>query len=230
MKDIPIIFSAPMVRALLDGSKSMTRRLLYTKREGVANCASASYLIGHPAPRGQLSAEGFPTDIGPEECWTVSPWHKVKCGDRLWVREGWKPHSLYADMRPRDIPKTNVFYLSDPGYSPSNVRGKPSIHMPRWASRLTLIVTGTKVDRLNDISEVDAVREGCKVILPHCFVFDGTRYDQAGLCHSSPITAFSTLWDELHGRGAWEQNPEVVAISFRVIKANIDSPEARVAA
>lgn len=243
-KDIPVIFSAPMVRALLDGSKTQTRRILNCKMPAAPAIDNVlpKNVARHDLPYfdaycGERKTPENPRGMSPNWCWWTRddrqclPTVNVKYapGDRLWVREGWKPHSIYAGMKPRDMPRANVFYLSDQTYEPSGVRGLPSIHMPRWASRLTLIVTGVKVERLDDISHADAIAEGCKVINDHCYVFGGTRYDEAELCHSSPVTAFSCLWSELHGDESWEKNPFVVAVTFRVIKANVDAPEARAA-
>jgi len=112
----------------------------------------------------------------------------------------------------------------------------PSLHMPRWASRLTLIVTATKIERLQDISEEDAIAEGISEIhTQNTFGVPKRMYGvqvdggYAFYC-SSARESFMSLWCDLHGPDARNKNPEVVAISFRVIKANIDAPEARGAA
>lgn len=214
MADYPIIFSAPMVRALLDGRKTMTRRQLYVKTK---NVKTARVLTGHPPPLGKLGPDGFPVDVGPNQCWGLSDWQKVQPGDRLYVREGWKSHSLYVGMKPSEMPQSKVFYLADDAYEPSNVKGLPSIHMPRWASRLTLIVTATKIERLQEISEADAEAEGVEL----SGEIRGARF-----WHASHRAAFRALWSILHGPDAWDANPEVVALSFRVVRANIDSTEA----
>ena len=92
---------------------------------------------------------------------------------------------------------------------------RPSIHMPRWASRLTLIVTATKIERLQKIANADAIAEGCGVSLDHPTP-ERTR-------EPFPVEAFKTLWMKLHGADAWDDNPEVVALTFTVHKANIDA-------
>lgn len=204
MTDIPIIFSAAMIRALLNGHKTMTRRLLYIKRKarnGVV-LGSATFLHDHPPPRGKLGPEGFPTDIAVGEYWTLSPWQRVKPGDRLWVRETWQWSKIAS------IPPLKA----------------------RWASRLTLIVTATKIERLQEISEEDAKAEGVQhrwlksaTCAPrsHYFIDAGNSIEHSG---SSGKEAFERLWDKLHGPGSWDANPEVVAISFETVKANIDAP------
>lgn len=165
MTDIPIIFSAPMVRALLDGRKTMTRRLAWRTR----------------------------VDRMPQ----ASPWQKVRPGDRLWVREAHSPH-LCDD---------GVWYWADGNVADQDsMKPKPSIHMFREHSRLTLTVTATKIERLKNINGIEALAEG---IPP-----------QEGV---APWRVFMRLWNELHGEGAWQLDPEVVALTFSVAGRNIDA-------
>ncbi len=101
---------------------------------------------------------------------------------------------------------------------------KPSIHMPRWASRLTLIVESVKIERLQDISEEDARAEGIEwsdSLDPHgpC---KWRVYGEPSTGTSCPIYSFQSLWKYLHGPDAWDQNPDVVVIGFGVVKSNID--------
>ena len=176
MTDRPIIFSAPMVRALLDGRKTQTRRL----------------------------ASAF-------------AWQRVQPGDRLWVREafntfgGGDPGVLVwaADWRENakargldNIPETEP-------------KWRPSIHMPRSASRLTLTVTDVRRQRLQDITRGDAKAEGVPRLHP---IADDDP--------STPIDAFGDLWDALHGEGAWDANPEVIALTFTVERRKIDLAQA----
>lgn len=198
MSDRPIIFSGPMVRALLAGRKTMTRRL------------------------------------------ASSPLRKAQPGDRLWVRESLKhvasdpvtaePCSLHCYMAniPAGMDSANPYednYLfAEEGDVALKPRSIPSIHMPRWASRLTLAVTGVKVERVQDISDEDAKAEG----IAWCDAFEwwhcDPNRDGAGPGHcSSPANAFLGLWLTLHGEESLAENPEVVAISFRVIKSNIEA-------
>lgn len=182
MSERPIIFSAPMVRAILAGRKTMTRRL------------------------------------------ATSPLRKCEPDDLLWVREAWKPHSIYAGMKPRDVPDTEVFYRADDKYAPSNTPWIPSIHMPRWASRIMLRVTGVKVERLRDITNEDAIAEGIEERLVE--TSEGEKNLWFGIPHvgnQDAIQAFADLWDSLHNPHgycaedaphSWLANPEVVAISF----------------
>lgn len=225
--DRPIIFSAAMVRALLNGSKTQTRRILPIQPkpflvEGGKECEiGLEQLQDEPRPRIRLGRVITTQEV------------RYAPGDRLWVREtvrgkpddaGYDGIEYLADGRRCKIPdaKTpdqddrflDLFYYRNQRAAPV-----PSIHMPRWASRLTLQVTGVKVERLNDISEADAMAEGARPIIDH-----GTG--------SQPYLhriGFEHLWCSIHGETAWIDNPFVVAITFRVIKANIDAPEARAA-
>lgn len=200
-KDIPIIFSGPMVRALLDGRKTMTRRLAW---------------------HGVKASRGFP-----EGMMRASPWQNVKPGYRLWVRENYAPR--YFDGGKHG-------YAADWSESSADVvprpKWTPCIHMPRTASRLTLIVTATKIEPLLDISDDDALAEGCKgwdtigkEIGPARDLGDGWSMQQHGE-YVSPAGEFQILWSKLHPDWDGFSSPELVALSFRAVKANIDAPEA----
>lgn len=218
MPDRPIIFSGPMVRALLDGRKTMTRRIIkprpWSKKDGDTVCigiaASARYTQG--ADSRFYYAFEHPKG-GPLTAYVAR--HAV--GDRLWVREAWAmPHGFdlaSASISIRDLlaskGKVPVYRATD---NPNSYAWRPSIHMPRWASRLTLTVTEVKVERLQDISEDDAEAEG--LARGHA----GGPWGEEGL-----IEDFADLWNSLHGPGAWDANPWVAAIRFTVAKGNIDA-------
>lgn len=217
MTDIPIIFSAAMVRALLDGRKTMTRRLAWREL--------------NTTKKGRIAA-----GLGK----TASPWQRVKAGDRLWVREavkadpdadGWDGVRYLADDAWIGSTATTADeadnFLSLYHYGKKLGAGVPSIHMPRWVSRLTLIVTATKIERLQAISMEDCLAEGIPPIT------DTARWTPPIPKEPNLLAiyggAFCKLWCGLHGDDAWESNPEVVAVSFRIVKANIDAPEAMAA-
>lgn len=164
-------------------------------------------------------------------------------GDRLWVREGFAlmPKTAYA--LPKTIspdPDMAAYYRSD--FDRSGKPGwKPSIHMPRWASRITLDVTDVKVERLHDISEDDAIYEGIELQFytgsdPQYFgssgykdyrlLKDGTPHPHAVVPFRSPIRSYQSLWERINGEGSWEANPFVVAPVFTVRKENIDARRA----
>lgn len=222
MTDRPIIFSGPMVRALLERRKTMTRRILKPQPEpflidGKECDVSLIHTEGDPLPRVALGRVLTKQEV------------RFVPGDRLYVRENFAHvgtcdpgflvfQATYPDDLPpemENVPAT----LREAGY-----RWTPSIHMPRALSRLTLIVTGVKVERLNDISLSDVYAEGCEVRQMWLFGSDAAARQKIG------ARVFSGLWEEIHGVGAWAGNPFVVAVSFRVIRANIDSAEVRLAA
>lgn len=204
MRDFPIIYSDAMVRALLDGRKAMTRRLAWHRGDGSEAVLSTE---DRPAARPTL-------------------WQDVKPGDRLWVRENWKPHSIYADRKPRDIPVSNVFYRADGGYAPSNSPWIPSIHMTRWASRLTLSVTAVRREPIQAITDDDATTEGCFFDrMADCWAADTEQPLRRKTGATSARGAFYCLWIYLHGEQAWAANPDVMAISFTVHRCNIDALE-----
>jgi len=205
MTDRPIIFSAPMVRALLERHKTQTRRLAYGKFVPAKN------------PKAPKGAGHYKETV----------WTKAQPGDRLYVRENFRLRADQDDKPPsEDYWKSGAWYAAD-GSEPTGCQGgpgklRPSIHMPRWASRLTLVVTDVRRERLQEITPEDAMAEG----------IDGT-YPDPGPCKwrhpeqdrgtSDPCHAFEWLWDSIHGPDAWDENPEVCAISFQVISKNIDA-------
>jgi hypothetical protein len=179
-RERPIIFSAPMVRAILAGRKTMTRRL------------------------------------------ATSPLRKCEPGDLLWVREAWQDYcpiwhgywcghgtqaGIEAEHRPVYRADPPEMHLRGPeGKEGSPSKWRPSIHMPRWASRITLEVTSVKIERLQDISYEDCRDEG--TICP-------IHGEVSHVSCSGLRRGFKTLWNSLHGKDAWQANPEVVAISFQ---------------
>jgi hypothetical protein len=157
MKERPIIFSAPMVRAILGGAKTQTRRVV---KPAGWDPASAEYgkarIAVHPnAPKMGLQAYFHHLES--------DTWHGVGCpygkpGERLWVREEWAPRTLGA--WPTLEKHMKPIYRADEDRPEWRHIWKPSIHMPRWASRITLEVTGVRVERLQEISEADVIAEG----------------------------------------------------------------------
>lgn len=202
MADIPIIFSAPMVQALLAGRKTMTRRLAW---QDIPDPADSMLTIGRKATR----------------------WQAVRPGDRLWVKEAWAAPGGYDSMKPSELPRTvRIFYGNDINISG---RGRPRAlrFMPRWASRITLTLTATRVERLQEITYEDVTAEGIETRQ-----FGATTEHEGFRTWRHPDgrftpharAAFRQLWDSLHGPGAWDANPEVVALSFTVAQHNIDHP------
>lgn len=200
MPDRPIIFSAPMIRALLDGRKTQTRRLF--------KVPAGSYV-----EQGRVWAmtDGCPYGDA------ALPYRP---GDRLWVREAWRVEQCFDDRSPDELPNGEIVarqYEADCvrrfwKYAHLPVgRYRHAIHMPRWASRLTLLVNEVRVQRLHEISAEDAAAEG----IP--FEADALApYEWS-------VARFADLWNSIHGPGAWDSNPWVAAISFDVQRGNIDA-------
>jgi hypothetical protein len=211
MADRPMIFSAPMVRALLAGTKTQTRRVLKPWPGAQAKWLSMKtlhraptcYLCeanGHLGVQMQHPLAGTVQDYGPVDAMSPLTWVRLPYapGDRLWVRETWRSQS----MRPDD-----VIYRAD---GESLMPWRSPIHMPRWASRITLTVTDVRVQRVAEIDEYDAKSEGAEAVL----VSRGWNLDGHGFGSVSYVAGFQSLWNSIHGPGAWDANPWVVALTF----------------
>ena len=206
MKERPILFNAPMIRAILANTKTQTRRIF--KPDRMTWDANGRYTT-HAMRGGELSTTGS----GPFEpsSWLHYCPYGQPGGDRLYVRETWAAPHAYDHLPPRLIPQDARIH-----YAATEDRGgllwRPSIHMPRWASRITLEITSVRVERLQDISEADAVAEGCKPIRPE-LVQDGLIVRPG----RSAVEEFRLVWEQIHGGGSWEKNPFVWVVTFRRI-------------
>lgn len=207
IKERPTLFSGPMVRALLDGSKTQTRRIVKP--------VGAHHIFQF---RGEDEARGADEPTG-EWAWcraehVVS--EHIRCpygkpGDRLWVRETWNTSALC--MPPIEAPFIYAADLNSDGRMFWAARWKPSIHMPRAASRITLEVTGVRVERLQDITESDARNEGAihGPLLPMGWSKVGCVGDDAAM-----KSRFAVLWDSLAAPGTdWDANPWVWVVEFK---------------
>ena len=222
--DKPILFSAPMVRALLAGTKTQTRRV--AKITAIMGNKVAVY---PPEELIELSEGEFREGV----CHYAStnalsgPYNlSYAVGDRLWAKEAWRTESrAYDDLKPSDMDADySILYDADADWrlNKSTGRTRSSIHMPRWASRLTLTVTDMRVQRLQDINEEDALAEG---------VSDFSALSRAAGCDMAKAQTelrwaqrlYAALWDQINGPGAWNTNPWVVALTFDVRKGNIDA-------
>ena len=216
MTESPILFSAEMVRAILAGRKTQTRRVMK-----VQPYADSIVTVKHYHPT-VIDRHGD-MQPGPEifgALWGNGE-YGLRCpygapGDTLWVREAWRAPSQYDDLLPSRIPPgVDVQYIAD-ARTPWISRYRSSRFMPRWASRITLEVKSVRVERLQDISEADAEAEGLtKVIAPNGHV---TWQIPDLLGGQTPVRAFRVLWNHIHGPGAWDANPWVWVISFERVK------------
>jgi hypothetical protein len=207
MTERPILFSAPMVRAILAGTKTQTRRVQKIEWKPGVN-PNFSQLRALPYGSGSFMIHG-----SEEASYSFRP--RFAPGDTLWVREAWAPavctgNSWHiADGPGDDARKCTIKFRADADAKGVVGRWRPSIHMPRWASRITLRVTAVKIERLQDISEADAEAEGCEE--GYCVV-DGIAEGW------SAKSDFQRLWTSINGAASWEANPYVAAISFERVK------------
>ena len=210
VKERPILFSAPMVRAILAGTKTQTRRVVKTPK-GIVS-------LYRPFPNDPQNVQGIDADgiIGWYAIPSVCPYGQP--GDRLWVRETFAKRLDCQDGS--DKAKHYVMYRADcAGESgptdPMNWHDygdgwTPSIFMPRWASRITLELTAVRVERLQEIGEKDARAEGIND--PLCVEVSTLA---TGCATYSYAAAYRMLWDKINGKRApWDSNPWVWAITF----------------
>ncbi|WP_312624944.1 hypothetical protein [Scandinavium sp.] len=227
MKERGMIFNAEMVRALLDGRKTQTRRPMKS------DCMD----IGE---RDDGSRWPWREHNDGGDYWYPCPFGEV--GDRIWVRETWSvvSHSFndgglmidYVPDRPakavHEQPFGNGYYSGhaiyatdgdftwgdDDGCVDGRSCWKPSIHMPRWASRITLEITDVRVERLNSISQEDAQAEGMELTGWRPTYSDP---DSGGEVWT-PYDNFAQLWESIYGEEGWKDNPWVWVIEFKRVK------------
>ena len=221
IKERPILFSAPMVRAILEGRKTVTRRALN---------AQALKNIGYGVQLGEcheLPSEGplHPNSTGyyTSFCSYGFP------GDRLWVRETWAADAQVDAVAPRDLNQGEpITYPADGAVRQTGCamitpgKSRPSIHMPRWASRILLEIADVRAERLQDISEEQAVAEGLiwqgqengKVFYSHAeSKYPPGAHQQFGISGVDAVSAFRNLWNSVGGD--WDANPWVWAVEFK---------------
>ena len=208
MKERPILFSAPMVRAILDGRKTVTRRVVKPQPAGEIRRGEPDF--NHWIDTKYWERQNQKENRGIGTRGFACPYGQPG-GDRLYVRETWAAPHAYDHLPPRLIPQDARIH-----YAATEDRGgmlwRPSIHMPRWASCITLEINCVRVERLQDISEADAVAEGCKPIRPE-LVQDGLIVRPG----RSAVEEFRLVWEQIHGGGSWEKNPFVWVVTFRRI-------------
>lgn len=239
MKARPILFSGPMVRALLEGRKTQTRRVVKARRRDGSVYPAMHELVGEP------------------EIVVCCPYGRP--GDLLWVRETLRifdnrnrpasvEYSAYcgkagfvepidkarawgeAVLEKRMNRRARAEYQD--GRRNSNIQQVSAIHMPRWASRLTLRITDVRVQRLRDICRDDAIAEGtdfhkCPTRQTQTSIDAQAAARSIGMCaHYTAeidyVGGYQWLWESINGPGSWSANPWVWALTFDVIKANVD--------
>jgi hypothetical protein len=214
MKERPILFAAPMIRAILDGRKSQIRRIMKPQPVGPVFIATDPKTPRYCLPYNEtLTMGGLAM-----RCPYGQP------GDRLWVRETCRAEELPSGL-------DGVRYLADDCFIPienteaasdawlslaaygqrlsghHKCRTVPAIHMPRWASRITLEITGIRMDRWQDISESDALAEGIDPKFP--------PDEQVA---NAAMMRYADIWESINGPGSWAANPWVWVVEFRRMK------------
>lgn len=214
MKEHPILFSGEMVRAILDGKKTQTRRVIKPQPEAWVTQVGYTLFTGE----GEISFRGMTPNGLAEYCVPL----KYRKGDRLWVREAWFADPPYDGTWDQyafsdgvvenfsvlpDRFKSQEFVLYKATWQGVDLRWRSSIHMPRWASRITLEVVSVRAERVQEISEEDAKAEG---ILPYPDVGVGVNY----------LLPYRNLWESINARRGygWSINPWVWVIEFKRIK------------
>lgn len=211
MKQHPILFSTPMVQAILQGNKTQTRR---TRKLEEINERASDWVN----PFGNLHGDKwvFTAEHGEAKQVRVTcPYGQV--GDILWVRETWN----YKGKT------NNVAYKADFDKEILGICGKwkPSIHMPKAACRIWLQITDIRVERLQNISEQDAIAEGVEKWIEERLRSKPTHYkvyyyddDDDSTYSSSAITSYETLWQKINGKDSWNLNPWVWVVEFQKIE------------
>lgn len=222
MKETGLIFKAPLVRAILEGRKTQTRRIAKPVRHPD---------LGNVYSPGALVLEHEPQHVINRACPYGQP------GDRIYVRETWNwfdPQAIPAERAGQRAPFTGrqgsrqipwvTAYAADgplpyPGYY-GKEHWRPSIHMPKWAARIWLEITGVRVEQLQEISEKDAVAEGIERTedffgCPCWRDYSEPEGPDASACPDDPIGSFRTLWESTGGD--WDANPWVWVVDFKVL-------------
>lgn len=223
VRERPILFSSEMVRSILEGRKTQTRRVADVRgADRVIWCPNGQFVPARPGDEGFRGWVAEVDKLGGEKGLHLPlfcPYGQP--GDRLWVRETFLPDPP-IDGWPGDIewngcgrsiagvpehyrsPENVIFKATWKG--DSELKWRPGIHMPRWASRLSLEITKIRIERVQDISHEDATAEGCR---PYCVAFD-----------KLPAQEYRELWNKINAKRGfgWDVNPWVWCISFRRIR------------
>jgi hypothetical protein len=230
MRERPILFSAPMVRAILADEKTMTRRIVRWTgdRSGDGPWDRAPWKVHHDGHEWRAEWR-----LGAEDAASSRCRQPAVVGDLLWVREAWGPCDVLAYGEVREDPVC-VRYAADgtawihehenhqplctTGWpdGPDGGRWRPSIHMPRWASRISLEVTSIAVQRLQAITPADVLAEGFGHDLANRMAEDGEAVEAID---AALLDAWATGWDGINGhRAAWASDPWVWVVGFKRVK------------
>lgn len=222
-REIPIPYSPEMVRARRAGIKTNTRRV--------------------------MSPQPVPIDFQPlipssdmfryvhddsmwGDCWVIAGYRIVgpwRCsyghtGDLLWVREAWRTLAMYNNLPPRDLPHDAPIWYEADGPAPAQFSGGRYRHarfMMRWMSRGLDEVVEIRIERLNEITESDAIDEGIETLRHECKLWRNYSSPDGPDCISftlaNPIDSYRSLWESINGQGSWDANPWVWVVHFKVL-------------
>ena len=215
MKESPILFSAPMVRAILAAQKTQTRRVVKWRNVAPGLNLSFSGLRAVETPDGWV----LESDTRTSSEWRCdpTPCKYGRAGDRMWGRETWNQFDGWAGYRyAADYDAWGIGPDDDPDHVPDHaVRWKPSIHMPRAAARLLLDLLQVRVERLQSISREDALAEGIVQLKDGGYGLPaGEHYHSA-----DPRQSYFSLWEAINGPNSVEANPWVWVLEFPKWKA-----------
>lgn len=220
MTERPILFSGPMVRAILSGQKTVTRRAVKGNQIPKEDPAAADpalrwNAVGQNHPRWGFCVPGATEEECASALGTMGVCPYGRPGDRLWVRETWARvgntdpgYLTYRATYPACLPPGLENVPAD--LHDAGERWRPSIHMPRAASRILLEITAVRVERLQDISEGQALAEGIAHAGDGLFHVEDSQH-----LADDPRESFASLWESINGDGSWAANPWVWCVSFR---------------
>ncbi|TKK11934.1 hypothetical protein PflCFBP13510_12230 [Pseudomonas fluorescens] len=227
IKERPILFSAPMVRAILDGRKTVTRRAFkghqipqWSPEDPEMGMGDDWHAVGqHHRCYGFIVSGATEADCA-KELAKVGACPYGRPGDRLWVREAWQTDAQLNSVTPRDLSHGEpIQYPADWDFrqtgcamiKPGKIR--PSIHMPRWGCRILLEITDVRVERLQDISEDQAKAEGVRLYTDHAELGEWWHVDGIDTYSADPRKSFELLWSSVGGD--WVANPWVWVVEFK---------------
>ncbi|EKN3396452.1 hypothetical protein ABHY64_001492 [Yersinia enterocolitica] len=238
MNEKPILFNAEMVQAILSGRKTQTRRIMKVQPSEhfhPQTIHGAMDFTAHWYTPGVIDKDGYLQPARKDVFGVADEDEGYTCplgavGDQLWVRENFYQHGVWNQpyfgecSDPEDAyfsGDKRVLYAADGGSVKHGGtrddfwRSRPSIHMPRWASRINLLITGVRVERLRDISQEDAQAEGMELT-----GWRPTYSDpDSGGEYETPYDNFAELWISIYGEESWQANPWVWVIEFERMEA-----------
>jgi len=201
-----ILYKAAMALAVLAGIKTQTSRLVKgIALEWLESLEFTPEFVANP--KNNLCPYGNP-------------------GDQLWGREGWRTVAEADHLPPRDLnPAHRIWYEADALHQPGAGKLRPSMFMPRWASRILLEIVSVRVERLQDISEADARAEGINCYpfrpddgFPICSGYTHKMDDRKCGLWPTAVLAYKELWESINGPGSWDANPWVWVVEFKLLK------------